>query len=517
MLFNSYVFVFLFVPITVAGFFLLAKPFGRQAHLVWLVAASLLFYGWWYPPYLVLLLFSITFNYGLGIAIENVRQTGRQSPRAVMLCGVAGNLGLIGYFKYAGFLSANVNAMLGVDWGVDEVLLPLGISFFTFQQIAYLMDVYGGHPAERNLLRYALFVSFFPQLIAGPIVHHGEMIPQFRRKSLFQFSSRNLGLGLTIFFIGLFKKVVIADSLATHVGPVFDQAAVGVMPDFFRAWGALLAYTFQIYFDFSGYSDMAIGLARMFGIRLPVNFDSPYKAFSIIAFWQRWHMTLSRFLRDYLYIPLGGNRKGKARRYVNLLLTMVLGGLWHGAAWTFVLWGALHGGYLVINHAWRRARPATWGEPNGLVKGAFWALTFLAVTLSWIPFRAENMEAVQNILQGLVGSGGFVMPSGLEWRMGAFAENLSALGIQFEGINTYRWAMNFLLVGAAFAISLALPNTNEIFHFRQFPKPAAYFALIKAQRLRWNSRRAWSIAAAVIAAVAVLQLASPSEFIYFNF
>ncbi len=383
MLFNSAPFIFVFLPIVFAVFCFLARCRGVLA-TVWLAGASLVFYAYWGTAQIWILLGSIAGNYLSGLAIAH-RIRLKLPKKAVLILAVAANLSLLGYFKYYGFFTSNVAAIFGVSSSVGSIGLPLGISFFTFTQIAYLVDVYSGKVREFSLLNYFLFVSYFPHLIAGPILHHAEMIPQFRSEK-YAFRIERLTVGLTIFVIGLFKKVVLADSVSAYVGPVFASPDVTVI----EAWLGALSYTLQIYFDFSGYTDMAIGISYLFGIRLPLNFNSPYKAVSIVDFWRRWHMTLSRFLRNYLYIPLGGNRRGKARRYFNLLATMALGGLWHGANWTFVIWGALHGIYLVINHA--VSALAEWsGWP---CNGTWWrvsgqAATFLAVVFAWVFFRAE--------------------------------------------------------------------------------------------------------------------------------
>ena len=357
MLFNSYEFIFFFMPITLVVFFLIGVRGHHRIAIAWLVGASLFFYAWWNPAYLGLIFGSMLFNYSIGVALSNQRKRENATvKKGILILGVAANLGALGYFKYANFFVDTVNRLFGTPFHVDKIILPLAISFFTFNQLAYLADAYSGAAREYNFLHYCLFVTFFPHLIAGPIVHHKEMLPQFSSNSIYRYNSQDMAIGLTFFFMGLFKKVVIADSVAGYAIPVFKASAQGISLTLIEAWGGVLAYTFQLYFDFSGYSDMAIGLARMFGIRFPLNFHSPYKAVNIIDFWRRWHMTLSRFLKDYLYIPLGGNRKGEVRRYVNLFITMLLGGLWHGAGWSFVAWGALHGVYLVINHIWRSFR-----------------------------------------------------------------------------------------------------------------------------------------------------------------
>jgi alginate O-acetyltransferase complex protein AlgI len=336
MLFNSHEFISAFLPIVFAGFFLAARLSTRFA-TAWLCAASLAFYAWWSPIYVLLLLGSICVNYCIG------REIGRRAAQERMLIarqllfgGIAINVVVLGYFKYTGFFVQMLGSAVPP---VVTIILPLGISFYTFTQIAYLVDAYRGKVAGYDPLHYALFVTYFPHLIAGPILHHNEMIPQFERPSTYRFSYENISAGMTIFFIGLFKKVILADGIAPPVGPIFDAAAAGVQLTFLEAWVGALCYSFQLYFDFSGYCDMAIGISRLFGIALPLNFHSPYKAENIIEFWRRWHMTLSRFLRDYLYIPLGGSRTTLRRRHVNVMVTMLLGGLWHGAGWTFILWG----------------------------------------------------------------------------------------------------------------------------------------------------------------------------------
>src|SRR5471032_751740 len=371
MLFSSYTFLFQFLPATVLAF-AAARRHSPRAGIMVLAGASLFFYGAWRPIYLLLLTASIAVNFSLGLRMEDPLRR-----RATGCFGVALNLAVLCYFKYTNFIFDSLNAFTGAPLPFVNIVLPLGISFFTFQQIAYLVDVMRGAKVERDIVSYTLFVSFFPHLIAGPLVHHAEMIPQFKRGRSGR-SSVLAARGLAIFTAGLFKKVVIADNLAQFVSPVFAHLDAGGGVTTPWAWLATLAYSLQIYFDFSGYSDMAIGLALLFGIRLPVNFSSPYQAVSIIEFWRSWHITLSRFLRDSLYIPLGGNRLGEQRRYLNLLVTMLLGGLWHGAGWNFLIWGGLHGLYLCINHLWRAWRGED-GQASMLAKGLSWAITFFAV------------------------------------------------------------------------------------------------------------------------------------------
>src|SRR3954453_7996102 len=395
MLFSSYAFLFQFLPAVALGF-AAARRWTPRCGILVLAFASLIFYGAWKPVYLLLLLASIGLNFWLGLKMEDLARR-----RGIGTLGVALNLAALCYFKYTNFLFDSFTALTGAPLPLLNVMLPLGISFFTFQQIAYLVDVMRGARVVIDIVSYTLFVSFFPHLIAGPLVHHAEMIPQFKRGR----SGRSAVLaarGLAMFAAGLFKKVVIADNLAQFVTPVFAHLDAGGGVTTPWAWLATLAYTLQIYFDFSGYSDMAVGLALMFGIRLPVNFRSPYKAASIIEFWRRWHITLSRFLRDYLYIPLGGNRLGESRRYVNLLLTMLLGGLWHGAAWNFVIWGGLHGLYLCINHLWHRRR-GDGGQASMPAKALCWAVTFFAVVIAWVFFRAKTAAGAWQMLGSLFG------------------------------------------------------------------------------------------------------------------
>ena len=362
MLFNSYTFILVFLPAAVAGFHLLRASGRERWAFAFLAAASLFFYGWWSLRGLALLCVLMTANYGLASWLVR-GEGGARLRRAVLVAGLALNLTVLGYFKYANFFLETVAPLAGRRLQLHEIALPLGISFFTFQKIALLVDCHAGKVRRLDPLGYVLFVSFFPQLIAGPIVHHSEVMPQFAARP--RITAPLIAQAMALFTIGLAKKVLLADNLAPLVRPAFGAAAAGHVPDLTQAWFSALAYTLQLYFDFSGYSDMAIGAALLFGVRLPLNFASPYKSTSIIEFWRRWHMTLSRFLRDYLYIPLGGNRRGPSRRYVNLFLTMLLGGLWHGAGWTFVAWGALHGAYLAVNHAWTALRGPASGCPCG--------------------------------------------------------------------------------------------------------------------------------------------------------
>jgi D-alanyl-lipoteichoic acid acyltransferase DltB (MBOAT superfamily) len=478
-LFNSHVFLFAFLPAVLVGAFALRR-FGRpEAVPFWLLAASLFFYAHWDPRLLLLLLGSIGFNWALARAVASPEAPLRQR-RLLLGLGVGANLLLLAQCKYARFFTGVLNDSTGSDLPLPAVILPLAISFYTFQQIAFLVDSFRGETGRPRLRDYALFVSFFPQLIAGPIVTHRELLSQLTRRDLGPTAAR-LAPGLTLFLAGLVKKVLIADTLAPLADPIFDAAA-GEAVAVADAWGAALAYTFQLYFDFSGYSDMAIGLGLMFGISLPLNFDSPYKAESVIDFWRRWHMTLSRFLRNYLYFPLGGSRRGASRRRVNLLATMLLGGLWHGAGWNFVLWGGLHGLYLILNHGWRSLRGAR-ENPTPLGRAAARGGTFLAVLVAWVLFRAETPEAAFGMLAGMAGLAGATAPATL-------------------GADT--WAGLLALLAAVWL----LPNSQQWLALEGGAAPG---------RLAWRPSPGWAVVLGTGALLAVLGLVESAEFIYFRF
>ena len=516
MLFNSAVFIFGFFPLVVVVFFRLA----RSNHLLaagWLVFASLFFYGWWNPRYVLLLLGSIAFNYASGYRLARIVRSGTSAhSRLLLAVAVTANLLLLGYYKYANFFLQISADLSGHALDIGHVLLPLGISFFTFTQIAFLVDVHRGYAREYNFVHYALFVSYFPHLIAGPVLHHKEMMPQFQEPQTYRVNWENVAVGLTIFAIGLFKKGVIADGVAPYVSPLFASPG---RPDFFAAWGGALAYTFQLYFDFSGYSDMAIGLSRVLGIKLPLNFDSPYKAVNIIEFWRRWHMTLSRFLRDYLYFSLGGNRKGTIRRHVNLIVTMLLGGLWHGAGWTFVAWGGLHGMFLVANHGWRALRQRLGHDlENSTLWGRTWArlVTFVAVVVGWVFFRAANFEDAIEILRGMAGLNGFSLPAVFTAVFPWMRSPLEALGVTFSLGGTRRFILQYLWILTLLPFTLLAPNTQEILGRFQ---PALDFrgSAQSAPRLAWRPSTGWAMAASLVIAAGLLSLSRVSEFLYYQF
>ncbi|MBL1146991.1 MAG: MBOAT family protein [Pseudomonadota bacterium] len=507
MLFSSWIFVAAFLPVVWLTFRFLQRRRMGEAALLWLIAASLFFYGWFKPVYVFILLVSIGFNFTLGTQLA--RQHLKKSKRKTYLVfGIAANLAALGYYKYAGLFFETLNAM-GVEHGVPQILLPLAISFFTFQQIAYLVDAYRGETKEFNFRHYALFVTFFPQLIAGPIVHHKEMIPQFIEKLGKLTSRRMLAMGLTVFVIGLFKKLAIADYMGDIADPVFAAAALRQSLTVFEAWVGMVAYTLQIYFDFSGYSDMAVGLGALFGIRLPLNFFSPYKSGNIIEFWRRWHITLSRFLRDYLYIPLGGNRKGGARRYANLMVTMLLGGLWHGAGWTFMAWGGLHGFYLIVNHAWRKFSAIR--LPHILAV----ALTFLSVALAWVFFRADSFATAGHILNCATGKYGIALLHTDNWMTAV----LETLGFEVKQSATRLLRLNekwYIFWLALLAVFFA-PSTHELMRKNIALDITKVAEALKQPRFVWRASPSWAVVIGLMAAIAALLLMRVNAFIYFQF
>lgn len=468
MLFNSYEFIFFFLPFTFFVYFYLNKKHFTEASKAFLVLASLFFYAWWNIIYLPLIVFSIAVNYTLGkqISIKNYL------AKRLLIAGIAFNLLLLGYFKYMDFFILNTNRVLHTDISLMNLALPLAISFYTFQQIAYLVDSYRNETKSYNFLNYAVFVTFFPQLIAGPIVHHSEMMPQFAKLKNKVKNYYNIALGLFIFSIGLFKKVIIADTFATYATQGFDVAEKLNM---LEAWVTSLSYTFQLYFDFSGYTDMAIGVALLFNIKLPMNFFSPYKARNIQDFWRRWHITLSRFLKDYIYIPLGGNRKTSIRTYSNLFTTFVLGGIWHGAGWTFVFWGMLHGGALVLHRLWSKLGFKMYGF-------LAWFITFNFINIAWVFFRANDFASALKVLQGMF-LGEWITP--ISFTLGEWSKLFGSEAYLF-----------FWLIGA-FLVVVFLPNSMQL---KEKFKPNAFFMMFTLG-----------------AFMAIFMLYRKSEFIYFNF
>lgn len=527
MLFNSYIFIFAFLPTTLAVYFLFTRYVGGEAAIVFLTIASLFFYGWWNPAYLVLILVSIGVNYYIGETIVRSNATKRlKKSKYYLILGLIFNIGLLGYFKYTNFMIENINILLVNSIQVEQIILPLAISFFTFQQITYLVDAYKGITQEFKFTHYALFVTFFPQLIAGPIVHHKEMLPQFMKLENMKPQLLSVIVGLSIFALGLFKKVVLADGIAQYSTPVFSAATTGDPVTFFVAWGGALAYTFQLYFDFSGYSDMAIGIARMFGIRLPINFLSPYKSLNIIEFWRRWHITLSRFLRDYVYFALGGSRKGNVRRYVNLLTTMLLGGLWHGAGWTFILWGCLHGSYLVINHAWQYIqRLAGLGFLNEQPIWRFfcWFITFISVVNAWVLFRATSFESAIEIYKGMYGFNGIAIPHAIYTQLGDFTNTLDEMGVAAYMGGGSQFMFTYLWIIALLFIVVFMPNTQQIMKtYTSYKDKDEYGSTIFEKGilpsiLTFRLNATWAFVSASVFTISVFGLTRISEFLYFQF
>ncbi len=518
MLFNSNVFLFAYLPVVLAVFYLLKFRADRRGTMAWLAAASLFFYGYWDLRFLPLLAGSILINFTLS------RFMRPGETRALFIVSLVFNLALLGFFKYANFFVDNLAGLTGAEIAIRQIVLPIGISFFTFTQIAFLVDRWRGGTPQPGLVNYVLFVTFFPHLIAGPILHHREMMSQFETApDSRKWDGPAFNAGLCLLAIGLVKKVVIADSLGAFAAPRFARAAAGEQLEAMIAWATALAYHLQIYFDFSGYCEMAMGLALLFGIRFPANFDSPYQSRSIIDFWRRWHMTLSRFLRDYLYIPLGGNRDGEARRMLNLMAVMLLGGLWHGAAWTFLLWGGLHGLYLMINHGWRRLGfrlPAAW---LGLV------LTNLAVIFAWVTFRADSIDTAASIYRSML----FLNDTGLPLKLKPVLDALGASTAQmtfFAENSGANFFSGLVWIAAAAAVALFAPSTLRLLAFKPIATDQAALERRWAERdAARGSNRTWlrpvpfSAATACAAGlllfigVRTMNAAPVSEFLYFQF
>ena len=487
MLFSSYVFLFAFLPITLSGYFLTAKYLNRSAAKVFLVIASLVFYAQWNEKYLLLIGGSILFNFFLGDLFLNPVLT-KLRRKFYYLLGIIFNLGLLAYFKYFDFFILNANSVLGLEIPLQNILLPLAISFFTFQQIAFLTERFKGATDKYSFVDYSLFVVFFPQLIAGPIVQPKDTLRQFSAAGAERFNSGNVLAGLVLFSIGVFKKVVIADSFVATVGAGFDVADAGLLISSIDAWLLALAYSFQLYFDFSGYTDMALGLGLLFNIRLPINFNSPYKALSIQDFWRRWHITLSNFLRDHLYIPMGGNRKKVSRTYVNLFTTFLLGGLWHGAGWTFVIWGAMHGFGLCIHRFWS-------GLGFKLPKLLAWTVTMIFVVTAWVFFRATSFELAMRIVAAM-----YDVPMLLN-EIAAMLDLGSAVGMPLL-------TSGYLPLGllGSLLVCILLKNSNQIVFSRVDDKTISFPFV-------------WLLFSALILVVGVLSISLQeyTEFIYFNF
>ncbi len=523
MLFNSYSFIFLFLPITYVGMLWLGR-FGPRLASLWLGLASLTFYAVWDSRFVLLLIASIGFNYSAGYWIGLCRTgSANANMQAKFFTSVAiiANLALLVYFKYTNFFIDSVNHFFDGEISLLHIILPLGISFFTFTQIAFLVDVYRGIAREYNFIHYLLFVTWFPHLIAGPVLHHKQMMPQFSHDETYRINLDNIVVGLTVFTLGLAKKVLIADNLSEFATPIFAAATSGVTLKFFEAWVGALAYTLQLYFDFSGYSDMAIGLSLVFNVRLPLNFNSPYKAVNIIDFWRRWHMTLSSFLRDYLYIPLGGSQKGPTRRYINLMVTMLLGGLWHGAGWTFLVWGGLHGLYLMVNHGWRELKVRLkWREGGRLARLGSGALTFLAVVVAWVFFRADSFASALAILSGLTGLNGMSLPGVIHNKMAVYF-NIDGISIadSVGGMALFSIFVGFFLVWFCPNVQQIMRNYRPTWEdmMRKGEPDLSLPSGQVARFLIWRPTASHAVTLGLLFYCCFISLNKVSEFLYFQF
>jgi alginate O-acetyltransferase complex protein AlgI len=477
MLFNSFAFLFVFLPLAWLGYFGLNRLRRYEAAIVFLALASLAFYGCWNIRYVPLILATMAANYAVSARLRTLAAQGRRS-RGLLALGLLIGLGALGWFKYGDFVIQNLDALLGLQWPLRHLLLPLGISFYVFEEIVFMLDSWRGLTRGTPFPHYALFVLFFPHLIAGPIIHHSEILPQFRDLRRRRPLPRWMARGLFLFAVGLCKKVVLADGLAPWARQAFDHLPA-LTP--FQAWAGSLAYTLQLYFDFSGYSDMALGLAALFNIRLPFNFASPYRSESLRDFWRRWHITLGRFLRETIYVPLGGNRRGEARTQWNVVVTFLVGGLWHGAAWTFVFWGALHGLGQLLERLWQRlALP--------LPRALAWTVTLLYVHLAWVFFRAHDLASAAKVYRGMLGLG---HAAAAPWLDQALALN-EALHSTIDAYFTTA------LLALGLGLALFAPNSQ---------------ALTRRLRPGWR----WALATAALLVLGLMNLDHPSEFLYFNF
>jgi alginate O-acetyltransferase complex protein AlgI len=542
MLFNSYTFIFAFLPLTVGVFFVLGSR-SRALALRWLILASLVFYAWWRPLNVLLIAPSILINFVLARLLQKaLRQEQSGAAKALLIAGIAFNVAFLGYFKYANFFMGAANDVLGTSFVLTQIILPLGISFITFQKIAFLVDVHARRIQSFTLQDYSLFVLFFPQLIAGPIVHYREMMPQFERAPCI-YDKSNIAVGVTLLAFGLFKKAFLADGIAPMVTTLYGNATAGQSMTLLMAWMAAVGFTFQIYFDFSGYTDMALGIARLFGIRLPQNFNSPLRSSSIIDFWLRWHMTLTRFLTAYLYNPLSlwltrrrmakglpgfGGRGSTLGSFTSLLvlptmLTMCISGFWHGAGYLFILWGALHGAFLSINHGWRVFARNTWPDKARyarIMTPVGFALTFVSVATAMVFFRATTMHAAVEIVRAMIGLNGFKLPQVVFAKLAPVAGWLHSLGAGVAPPDDFPFLKMLLWLAALAALAFFCPNTQNLLA-RYEPalgaKAGATDGLRLLRALHWTPSLAWAVVVAVVAAFGVLQLSGPSEFLYWQF
>jgi D-alanyl-lipoteichoic acid acyltransferase DltB (MBOAT superfamily) len=504
MLFNSYEFIFLFLPLALTAHFLAAQRSVSFAVIVTTVS-SLIFYAWWKPPFVLLPIASIVLNFLLA---RKILATEPERRRALVLAGVIGNLLVLGYYKYADFILSIFEQRQAAAPDV-----PLALSFTTFVQVAFLVEL-ARRPVQVSFPKYSMFVAFFPHLIAGPIVRWTELGPQLDDPARYRVDWDNVARGLTIFILGLAKKILIADQLSPYVALVFDAAAAGQPIGAAAAWGGSIAYSLQLFFDFSGYSDMAVGLGLLFNLRLPVNFAAPLRATSIIDLWRRWHISLSRFLRDFIYVPLGGGRGGGLRRSLNLFLTMVIGGLWHGANWTFIAWGAFHGVLLTINHAWRFLR----GERKStlLSRSVGWLLTFLAFAVGMTMFRSANIETAASLLQAMAGFGPGASDVG--FNPGADFTYINRGYVSEAFLRTWlgaQWSISATLItAAALAVAMLAPDTMEFADYRE-NEPHTNWR--RPPWVRWQPNVVWLTGTVVLFAIVFARLNQFTEFLYYQF
>ena len=510
MLFNSYIYILIFLPVVLTTYLVAGERLHRKLSIAWLVVASLFFYGWWNPIYLLLIVGSSVFNFGMGAALNSGLAKNRKLP--IVLAGVAINLLLLGYFKYANFFIDNVNFALGTDIQVAPIFLPLAISFFTFQQITFLIDAYRGEIEDYSFVHYMLFVTFFPQLIAGPIVHHAEMMPQFDRDETYKPQLGNIEVGLSIFAVGLFKKIVLADNFALFSTPVFQAVDSGIPVSMLECWMGTTAFALQLYFDFSGYSDMAIGSARLFGIKLPINFYSPYKAENTPQFWRRWHMTLTRFATQYIFMPMNLSRGREAiltdaseqKRFWSsvaypLMVTFIAVGIWHGAGWNFAIWGLLQGLFIIINNLWRQFRRNTLKqnlvETTLVGRVAARGLMMICVIYSLVFFKAATTAAAFTMAWAMLGLDGFTLDTPI----------ISARELLLYGIG-------------GFAIIYLLPNTQQLFiDYEPSLEPRRNETLWGLEKIKWAPNSRWAAICSLMLAASLLNMNRISEFIYFQF
>ena len=505
MLFNSLEFIFVFLPIAVALHFLAAR-YGIVAAAGVTTLTSLFFYAWWKPPFVLLPVLSIILNYSIA---QGIRKANPEISRILLFFGITANLLVLGYFKYYDFFLSVSQQRLPSEQDV-----PLALSFTTFVQIAFLVET-ARRPGSIAFPRYAMFVSFFPHLIAGPIVRWTELGTQLGDKSRFRVDWDNIACGLTIFCLGLSKKLLFADSLATFVSPVFKAASLGLPLTAAAAWGASVAYSLQLYFDFSGYSEMAVGLGLLFNLRLPLNFAAPFRAISIIDLWRRWHITLSRFLRDFVYVPLGGKEAGSVRRSANLFLTMVIGGLWHGANWTFIAWGAFHGVLLTINHLWRKQR----GVRPSTVMGSIicWTLTFCAFAIGMALFRAPDIQSAGRMLEAMAGFGHAPVnaPLLVSFDFWALEQGYFTEALVRAWFGSYWSVVGTIVTLILLLVALALPDTMEFVNYSEGEPHSDWRR--KQKFLTWSPSIVWAALTLLLFGVAFANLGSFSEFLYYQF